>query len=78
MPYWIVCEYLNAKVASDCIQPWIDYQANIFTLIVVGLLSVWVLREFMESFLKLRREEIIQLGMNYIFSLNDNTRNRIQ
>ena len=55
----------------------IDHQANLFALIVVGLLSVWVLREFMESFLKSRREEIIQIGMKYIFSLDDNSRTRI-
>jgi hypothetical protein len=68
-----VGEFLCATVSRDIVQPWIDHQAGLFVLIFVGLLCVWFLREFAESSLKLRREEIMQLGMKYVFSLNENT-----
>jgi hypothetical protein len=73
MPIWMVGKFLCITVSRDIVQPWIDHQAGIFTLIVMGLLCVWFLREFVESSLKLRREEITQLGMKYVFSLNENT-----
>ncbi len=52
---------------------WIETQASILVIVAICLLFLWPLAEYYHYNVKVKKEDLVRHGMNYLFSYNDDT-----
>ena len=68
----MLIEHITACVAQDPQEMiWIETQASILVIIAICLLCLWPLAEYYRYFRKVRQEEIVRHGIDYLYSFNN-------
>jgi len=70
----MISEQIIALVSQDPQEMiWIEGQASIFMVIFLALLGLWLLAEYYRYIMRTRPDQIIRLGMDLLFSVDENS-----
>ena len=68
----MLIDQISALVTQDPQEMmWIETQASIFIILAITLLLLWPLAEFYRYYVKVKHEDLVRHGMNYLFSYYD-------
>ena len=70
----MLIDQISAFVTQDPQEMiWIETQASILVIVAICLLFLWPLAEYYRYNVKVKKEDLVRHGMNYLFSYNDDT-----
>ncbi len=68
----MLIDQINAFVSQDPQEMiWIESQASILVIIAFCLLCLWPIAEYYRYYAQVKKENLVRLGMNYLFSFHD-------